>query len=93
MPNAEKLEENLVEELEKLPEQEAEEQIVEGEVDDVLNWEKLLPEGIKEDMINSYMTTKGKHHWTLRPDLIKDKAEQERINSDMELWGANKTAR
>lgn len=92
MPKTEKLAEHSLEEQGLSPEQELEEQIIEGEVENIGDWGSLLPEGVIKRMVISKETGDGKRRrWKLLPEYIKDEARRvKEINKEEEIWRGTK---
>lgn len=88
MLNTEKLTEYSLENLERLSGEPAEEQIIEGEVENIDDWASLLPEGVAREMVISKETSDGKRRcWKLLPEYIKDEdIRAKEMEEEEEVW-------
>ncbi len=59
-------------------------QIIEGLI--VENWQKKLPPGITEDMVEQFLGNDGLWRWHLKPEFIKDEKEREQYKAERGQW-------
>jgi|GEM_PF-6505573 len=74
------------EKISSLSEKGAEEQVVEGKIEDINNIEKSLPPGVDASMVETYLNKDGQWWWHLRPEYIKDKKEREKWKKEEKIW-------